>query len=74
MSNVNQNCAQSTCGRNRNILNKTWKTMETNKLQKLEDALIKHMLTAADMGDRGDMGDMSDRGDMGDRSDIRAKV
>ena len=55
-----------------------------NKLQKLEDALIKHMLTAddladrgdlADMGDicgigeRGDMGDMGNRGDMGDRDD-----
>ena len=33
-----------------------------NKLQKLEDALIKHMLTAADMGDRGDKGDIFDRG------------
>jgi len=36
--------------------------MVINKLQKLEDALIKHMLTAADMGDRGDKGDIFDRG------------
>ena len=35
---------------------------QLNKLQKLEDALIKHMLTAADMGDRGDKGDIFDRG------------
>ena len=38
-----------------------------NKLQKLEDALLKHMLTAADLADRvtwpGDMGDMCDMGD-----------
>ncbi len=34
-----------------------------NKLQKLEDALIKHMLTAADLADRGDMDDMVDMGD-----------
>ena len=48
-----------------------------NKLQKLEDALLKHMLTAADLALRGDMGersnvgnrsDMSDRGDIGVRS------
>ena len=47
-----------------------------NKLQKLEDALLKHMLTAADLadwgdmdhrGDRGDRGEMHDMGDMGDR-------
>ena len=36
-----------------------------NKLQKLEDALLKHMLTAADLADRGDMHDMVDN-DMGD--------
>ena len=55
-----------------------------NKLQNLEDALIKHMLSAADLADRVDMGakgdrrgigdgengDMSDKGDMGDRSDM----
>ena len=35
-----------------------------NNLQKLEDALLKHMLTAADLVGRGDMDDM---GDMGDR-------
>ena len=34
-----------------------------NKLQKLEDALLKHMLTAADLADRGDMHDMVDLGD-----------
>ena len=44
-----------------------------NKLQKLEDALLQHMLTAADLADRGDMdhrgdrGEMHDMGDMGDR-------
>ena len=47
-----------------------------NKLQKLEDALLKHMLTSADLayrgdmdhrGDRGDRGEMHDMGDMGDR-------
>ena len=37
-----------------------------NKLQKLEDALLKHMLTAADLADRGDMDDRGDRGDMHD--------
>ena len=34
-----------------------------NKLQKLEDALLKHMLTAADLTDIGDMDDMVDMGD-----------
>ena len=34
-----------------------------NKLQKLEDALLKHMLTAADLADRGDMDDLVDMGD-----------
>ena len=44
-----------------------------NKLQKLEDALLQHMLTVADLADRGDMdhrgdrGEMHDMGDMGDR-------
>ena len=38
-----------------------------NKLQKLEDALLKHMLTAADLAGRGDMDDMGEMGDMGDR-------
>ena len=32
-----------------------------NKLQKLEDALVKHMLTAHDLTDRGDMDDIDDR-------------
>ena len=58
-----------------------------NKLQdqKLEDALIKHILTADDLADRGDLadrddmgdmggigerGDMGDKGDMGDRGDM----
>ena len=36
----------------------------SNKLPKLEDALLKHMLTAVDLTDRGDM---DHRGDMGDR-------
>ena len=35
-----------------------------NKLQKLEDALIEQMLTAADLADRGDR---VDQGDCGDR-------
>ena len=39
-----------------------------NKLQKLEDALIKHMLTDADMVDMGDRGDM---GDIGVRQGVR---
>ena len=34
-----------------------------NKLQKLEDALIEQMLTAADLADRGDRGDHGDWGD-----------
>ena len=33
-----------------------------NKLQKLEDALFKHMLNAVDMGDMGDMGDRREWG------------
>ena len=60
-----------------------------NKLQKLEDALIKHMLTADDLADRGDLADMGDicgigergdmgymgnRGDMGDRGDMGVRV
>ena len=48
-----------------------------NKLQdqKLEDALIKHILTADDLADRGDpadrgdMGGIGERGDMGDKGD-----
>ena len=39
-----------------------------NKLQKLEDVLLRHMLASADLADRGDIddrGDMSDRGDRG---------
>jgi hypothetical protein len=38
-----------------------------NKLQKLEDALLKHMLAAADLTGRGDM---NDRGNMGERGDM----
>ena len=57
-------------------------SLKANKLQKLEDALLKHMLTAADLADMDDRGDMGDRGDMhdmvgmgnlgdmGDRSDM----
>ena len=41
-----------------------------NKLQKREDALIKHMLTAADLADRDDTGDRGDMGDLGERGDI----
>ena len=39
-----------------------------NKLQKLEDALLKHMLTAADLAGRGDI---NDRGNMGERRQER---
>ena len=39
---------------------------DCNKLQKLEDALIEQMLTAADLADRGDRGDQGDHGDWGD--------
>ena len=42
-----------------------------NKLQKLEDALIKHMLTADDLIDRGDMGDSSDMCGIGDSPMVR---
>ena len=42
---------------------RTTPTNSMNKLQKLEDALIKHMLAAADMVDMGDRGDRGDRGD-----------
>ena len=38
----------------RNICQGHWKN---NKLQKLEDALVEQMLTAADLADRGDRGD-----------------
>ena len=31
-----------------------------NKLQKLEDALVEQMLTAADLADRGDWGELSE--------------
>ena len=40
--------------------------LKLNKLQKLEDALIEQMLTAADLADRGDRGDQGDHGDWGD--------
>ena len=43
------------------------KLHKKNKLQKLEDALIEQMLTAADLADRGDRGDQGDHGDWGDR-------
>ena len=33
----------------------------------LEDALLKHMLTAADLAGRGDMDTMGEMGDKGDR-------
>ena len=36
------------------------------KLQKLEDALLKHMRTAADLDDMGDIGDRGEMHDMGD--------
>ena len=36
------------------------------KLQKLENALVKHMLTTADLANSGDMGDRVDMGDMTD--------
>ena len=53
---------------------KVWRHYdEANKLQKLEDALIKHMLNAADLADRGDMGDRGNmvvRGDRGYWGDI----
>ena len=42
-----------------------------NKLQKLEDALIEQMLTAADLADRGDRGDQGDHGDWSDRRNGR---
>ena len=41
-------------------------TLSENKLQKLEDALIEQMLTAADLADRGDRSDQGDHGDWGD--------
>ena len=42
--------------------------METIKLQKLEDALLKHKLAdTGDMDDRSDMGDRGDMHDIGDR-------
>ena len=44
-----------------------------NKLQKLEDALLRQMLASADLADRGDIddrGDMGDRGDIDDRGDM----
>ena len=34
----------------------------SNKLQKLEGALVKHMLTADDLADRGEIAHMDDMG------------
>ena len=48
-----------------------------NKLQKLEDALLKllkHMLTAADRGDMDHRGDRRDRGEMHDMGDMVDRV
>ena len=47
------------------------KRCSQNKLQKLEDALLKHILTAADLAD---IGDIDDRGDMGDRGALHDMV
>ena len=33
---------------------------DDNKLQKLEDALVEQMLTAADLADRGDWGELGE--------------
>ena len=42
-----------------------------NKLQKMEDALVEQMLSAADLADRSDRGDQGDYGDWGDRRNGR---
>ena len=47
------------------------KILQQNKLQKLEDALVEQMLTAADLADRGARVDQGDHGDWGDRRNGR---
>ena len=54
------------------LLNTELGGSHSNKLQKLEDELVKHIMTAAEQVERGDMDDrddMDDRVDMGDKDD-----